>query len=195
MVNTEIFRVRRSKKNAKNAGKFSFVDVSPNIISGWTTAESITCQGITMLTQQKTQPIAKIYTGLPDHSHVRIVATAHFVDDWQGETAILKVNDQIVWTDSYDQRNGNSKFSMCGSDTYPEGRFAVPIDITLPFTGSELKLVFSSTVDEGSDARFGVSSVALYIRSRQPGRARKSSTSNSRGRKVTPMKARKSKKL
>lgn len=169
MVNLESFEPVREKTNKKAAGEQAkaFVHTAPTPVFGWTTTNTINCAGLTMITQTDTQPLAKLYTGLPAHSHVRITATAHFVDDWQGETAFLKVNDHIVWTESHEQRAGAGKINVCGSSVYPEGKFSVPIDVTLPYTGSTLKVVFGTNLDKGSDAHFGISSVALSVRSKE----------------------------
>jgi hypothetical protein len=35
---------------------------------------------------------------LPPHTNIRIASVAHFVDDWQGETAYMSVNDRTTWT-------------------------------------------------------------------------------------------------
>lgn len=35
---------------------------------------------------------------LPTHTKVRLNSVAHFVDDWQGETTYMSVNDRTTWT-------------------------------------------------------------------------------------------------
>lgn len=38
---------------------------------------------------------------LPAHTHVRVQARVHFIDNWQGESVYLKVGDNLVWTQSH----------------------------------------------------------------------------------------------
>jgi len=37
--------------------------------------------------------LSKTFENLPKHEHVRIVATYHMFDNWQGEYAYMKLND------------------------------------------------------------------------------------------------------
>ncbi len=76
----------------------------------------------------------------------------------------LKLNGQYVWTESHDQKSVSGKFSMCGSELYPESRFSAPIDVIWPHKSKKLTLALGSNLDEGSDARFAVSNVAIYTR-------------------------------
>jgi len=131
---------------------------------GWLYDDVIKCNGFTMLSHKPGRTISTTYMGLPKHTQVRLTATVHFIDDWQGETAFMKLNDKFVWTESHDQKNVAGKFSMCGSDLYPESRFAAPIDIIWTHKGKKLSLVLGSNLEEGSDARFAVSNVAIWTR-------------------------------
>jgi len=129
---------------------------------GWLYDDVIKCQGITMLSPKPGHTVGTKYVGLPKHTQVRVTATVHFIDDWQGETAWLKLNDNILFTESHDQKNVAAKFSVCGSDLYPESRFAVPVDVTIKHKDRALTVAFGSNLDEGSDARFAISNVNVY---------------------------------
>lgn len=132
---------------------------------GWTKADLNNCQGLSILTVKDGKtPIAKKFGHLPPHTHVKVVATAHFIDDWQGETAYLRVNDFYAWTDSHELRNSAHALSVCGSPLFPETRFTVPIEVSLPHTDDSINLVFGSTTDPTSQAKFGISSVQIYTR-------------------------------
>jgi len=131
---------------------------------GWWYDDVIRCNGFAMLSAKPGRTISTTYMGLPKHTHIRVTATVHFIDDWQGETGWLKLNDRFVWTESHDQRNTAGKFSMCGSDLYPESRFAAPIDIIWKHNEPSLTLALGSNLDEGSDARFAVSNIAIHTR-------------------------------
>jgi len=95
---------------------------------------------------------------------LRIAATVHFIDDWQGPTAYAKIDDHYIWTETVDQENGPGRINVCGSPTFPEVRFSVPIDVTIPHRKSNFSVTFGATMEEGSETRFGISSLAIYLR-------------------------------
>jgi len=143
---------------------------------GWfvgdTKSPLMNCSGLIILVgptgSQKvpnTDSISKTYEGLPPHNQARIQATAHFIDDWQGETAYMKIGNSIVWTDAHDQRASRGNFNVCGMK-YPDSKFSVPIDITIPHTGAQLKVSFGSTLDNTAMANFGISSLSVSLRSK-----------------------------
>jgi len=101
---------------------------------------------------------------VPTHTQLRITATVHFVDDWQGETAWMKVNGHYMWTASHDQRGTGSKISICGSDVYPDSRFSQSIDVTFINTDFAIRVEFGDNLEEGAEAYFGLSSVTVYSR-------------------------------
>jgi len=146
--------------------------------AGWfagdTANPTVKCGGLEILTGPSgsakvpnLDSFSKHFENLPKHSQVRIQATVHFIDDWQGETAYMKVNNHVVWTDSHDQRASRGQFNVCGNKHYPESRFSVPLDITLPHTGSKLKISFGSTLDKTAIAQFGMSSLTLSLREKR----------------------------
>lgn len=123
--------------------------------------------------------VSKRYTNLRTHSEVRVTANFHFIDDWEGETAYMMTGSfsknmncssvQYAWTHAYDAREVSSAVSVCGGKT-GEGRFAVPIDITIPHSEDTLDLIFGTTLlgktkfDAAGGAFWGVSGVNIYIR-------------------------------
>jgi len=145
--------------------------------AGWFAGESanptIKCSGLEILTGPtgaakvpNLDSFSKHYEKLPKHNQVRIQATVHFIDDWQGETAYLKIDNHIVWTDSHDQRASRGQFNVCGNKHYPESKFTVPIDVTIPHRGSKLKISFGTTLDKTAIAQFGLSTLSLSLRSK-----------------------------
>lgn len=117
--------------------------------AGWDTDITETCAGsanVVMLVgphgrdhNPKQPAMKKVYTNLPAHNQVRITGTGHFVDDWQGEAAYIQVQGHFVWTDSHDQRNQVSNFNVCGDAMYPESKFTVSFDITVPHEDSSVR--------------------------------------------------------
>jgi hypothetical protein len=152
-----------------------FNSISPEQ-AGWftgaeTNAPTTNCSDYVILTgptgNQKVPNLdsfSKHWEELPSHTHLNIKVTAHFVDDWQGEVAFMKINDHVVWTDSHDQRASRGDFNVCGRK-YPDSKFTVPIEITIPHQATNVKISFGSTLDTTAMAAFGISSLQLNIRS------------------------------
>lgn len=125
----------------------------------------LSCNGLNIVqTPASGNALTKTYKNLGSHQFIRIVATVHFVDDWQGETAYLKVNGQYVWTDAHDQRASASQISICGRSQYPESKFTSNVDVTLPHTTDELTIEFGSNMEAGNEAVFGISSIQIQTR-------------------------------
>jgi len=131
----------------------------------WTKNPITNCNGVSFIGIDEANTVIKgLVKDLPAYSQIRIVATGHFVDDWQGETAYMKVNGNYVWTDSHELRTGAAGINVCGSDRFFETKFTVPIDITLPNVGNSLNFEIGSTIESGSTAKFGLSSISISIR-------------------------------
>jgi len=144
-----------------------FDEISP-LAAGWSHNETIKCSGLAIFLAHK-KHVHKVYHGLPHHSQLRLEATAHFIDDWQGEIAFLKVNDHIVWTEGHDQKHSQSKLSVCGSDIIPESKFSVAIDVTFPHRESTLVVQFGTTIPQDApQTLFGFSSLSISSRSFRP---------------------------
>ncbi len=76
-------------------------DHSP-IDHDWSINNTYHCNSMTMLRVDRGEA-SKTYSSLPNHSQVRVQATLHFVDDWQGEFFYMKVNDKYAFTSSHNQ--------------------------------------------------------------------------------------------
>jgi len=106
------------------------------------------------------------YRQLPDHSEIRIKANWHFIDNWAGEMGFLKLDHQLVWTDSHDSQIANTNaINLCGAPTH-EGKFAVPIDVVIPHTATSIAVTFGSNMAHKSppEASWGISALEIYIR-------------------------------
>merc|ERR1712054_330249 len=64
---------------------------------------------------------------LPEHSHIRVQARAHFIDSWEGETAFLQVDGEQVWAHSVDSR-GSKGMNIAGG-SHPEHKWAEMVDV------------------------------------------------------------------
>jgi len=90
--------------------------------------------------------VSKQYQQLPAHNQIRFKATFHFIDGWTGETAYLKLDHQVVWTDMHDYMTSKNGINICGSASAAESKFAVPIDVVIPHTASSMAVTFVSTL-------------------------------------------------
>merc|ERR1711939_860469 len=109
--------------------------------------------------------VKKTFEGLPAHTSVKLVATFHFIDAWEGEYAYARIDDNYVWTDTYTQDASSQSINVCGNDKIGEGKFAVPIEVSVPHTSNKVKISFGSTIDQDpADESWGLSHVAVYIK-------------------------------
>ena len=109
--------------------------------------------------------VQKLFVRLDSpHTELRLKATFHFIDRWSGETAYAKLDNQIVWTDSYELDSNSLGINLCGSPD-PENKFAVPIDVVIPHTTSACTVSFGALLEgPATRASWGVSDVQLLLR-------------------------------
>jgi len=136
---------------------------------GWSKKDLTMCGGNTFLggpcTATGNTETQKTFKNLPSHTQLRIVAKYLFIDSWDGESAYMKLDDRVAWSDTYNHaafaKNG---VNICGNDT-PEGRYMRHIDVTVPHTSDGFDLHFGATTDEHScDESFGVDGVMVFVR-------------------------------
>lgn len=134
---------------------------------GWSNTSTTACGGYQMLGGYRMfagGEVKKTFENLPAHKMLRVVANFHFIDAWTGEYAYSRVDDNYVWTDTYSHEASAGSVNVCGRST-AEGKFAVPIEVSIPHTGSKAKVSFGSTIDQDpDDESWGVSSVAIYVK-------------------------------
>lgn len=58
--------------------------------------------------------VSKTYKNLPKHKFIRINASYHMFDSWDGETGYMKVDDEIVWTKQ--GMHSPKGLNICGGD-------------------------------------------------------------------------------
>mmetsp|Transcript_64686 Transcript_64686/g.122693 ORF Transcript_64686/g.122693 Transcript_64686/m.122693 type:complete len:307 (+) Transcript_64686:101-1021(+) len=144
--------------------------------SGWSRPEATQCAGVQMLggfCKFSNTEVNKTFSGLPPHKQLRIVATYHFIDSWQGETGYMKVSvgqekDLVtVWSEQHAQENSKNGLNLCGNGETPEGKFSASIDVMVPHNTDTLSVSFGSTMDDVDpcDQSWGVSGVEVYARS------------------------------
>jgi len=145
-------------------------------VAGWGQAEVTQCGGVFMLGGFCKKIIGgelnKTFTGLPPHKQLRVRATYHFIDRWIGETGYMKLDvgmqgcSEPVWTEQHLQQDATHGLSVCGNAAVPEGKFAAPIEVTVPHRKDSITLTFGSTIggNDPCDESWGVSAVEIYVR-------------------------------
>lgn len=115
--------------------------------------------------------VFKNFNDLPPHSEVRITANFHFFDGWEGEEAYMLVNDDAVWSDTYNWcpsamiwMCSTKSISACGNEK--ADRLSVPIDFTFSHKDASFKLSFSAFLGEKQpcEASWGIDDVSIYLR-------------------------------
>ena len=97
------------------------------------------------------------------HESIRVKASYHMFDNWNGEMGYMKINDQIVWAKE-GKSNEKNGINICGGD-YNDPYFNLVIDVTIPHNESDVTITFGSTLDKDPcDASYGFQDVMLYIK-------------------------------
>ena len=85
-------------------------------------------------------------------SEIKINVNFDFFDNWEGESAYMKINEKVVWIDSYNwcdklltYRCKEKGINVCGAE-FPD-RINVPIEIILPLNENEFTLSFGSNIE------------------------------------------------
>lgn len=114
---------------------------------------------------------ARHYTGLPEHSRVRVRARVHYFDDWQDQSVVLMAEGQKVWSESHNWCPGFLKWmckkygiDTCGRQT-PD-RLSVKAEATFVHSGPNLALSFTSDLPLDTDpcyTSWGVDDVSVEL--------------------------------
>lgn len=150
-------------------------DFSSQMGAGWSRSEVSQCAGVYMLggfCKFSRGEVNKTFAGLPPHKQIKIVASYHFIDRWIGETGYMKLNvgtnncGVTVWSEQHAQQEAKNGVSLCGDAGTPEGKFSVPVDVTVPHSRDSITVTFGSTMDAADpcDESWGISAVEIYIR-------------------------------
>jgi len=161
-----------------------FNDEFGNSSQGWLQESGVdlqtsTCGGVTMIggsCQTSHHVISKSYQ-LPKHAQVQITARFHFLDNWDDDTAYLRIVDKIgnlrtLWAEQYTWcpqfftmmcARGNS---LCGKEEYPD-KLSRLISVSLDHTDPVLNLQFGTNIPTAvppCEVSYGVSSIVVEVR-------------------------------
>ncbi|PFH36343.1 hypothetical protein BESB_045350 [Besnoitia besnoiti] len=146
-------------------------DLSSGEATGWDNpaSEDIVskCAGITMLGgfgKFARGEVTKNFGKLPPHTELRVKATFHFIDAWAGETAFMRLSIgehgklTHVWAERHSQDMEQEAVNVCGG-AVGEGKFAVPIDVSVSHSSDNVTVGFGTTMQEDDpfDQSWGVS--------------------------------------
>lgn len=119
---------------------------------GWSNAKIGTCNGASDRflgghCAFSSDEASKMFENLPAHSHVRITASYHFLDQWAGETGFATVDGRYVWADRCGSKTASIMpgINVCGGDA-ADLKLASPIDVSFPHSADSLKLAFGSSL-------------------------------------------------
>ncbi|SBS84526.1 conserved Plasmodium protein, unknown function [Plasmodium ovale] len=114
--------------------------------------------------------ISKTFENIPSHTQIRIKSNFHFIDEWNNQTAFLKIKRDekedffYVWTDTHSHVNKENAINICGNPT-GESKFVSLIDVIIPHTSNKLIVEFGTTIqsDTPNDLSWGISSFQLFV--------------------------------
>ena len=142
-------------------------------VSGWSNNTVSNCSGVYMLggyCHFGGGEASKTYRSLSNHTQVKIEATYHFIDAWDGESGYMKINNgkngemEYAWIEKYSAFLGSNGINVCGG-RWSEGKFASPISIVIPHKNDSITIAFGATIEQDPcDESFGVSGIRIYIR-------------------------------
>jgi len=141
--------------------------------SGWSRDEITKCGGVSMLggyCKFSRGEVSKTFAGLPPHKQLKVVASYHFIDRWVGETGFMKLDIGTgdcavpVWSNQHTQETVGA--SLCGNEAIAEGKFAAPVEVTVPHSKASVQVSFGSTMSavDACTESWGISGVEVYVR-------------------------------
>ena len=91
-----------------------------------------------------------------------VLANIHFIDDWQGEYAYVKVDGEVIWQKSVTANP--SSVNICGGD-FKEAAFNVAVMADTYHSDDDLKLEFATSLSGDPCLKsLGIDNVAVYVK-------------------------------
>lgn len=108
--------------------------------------------------------VSKTYSNLPPHTHLRLSARFHFLDQWRGETGFALVDQHYVWSESCGHPGVvGSGVDMCGGAD-ADLKFSSAVRAIVEHDRPSATVVFGSTLDgHPCQHSFGVDDVIVEV--------------------------------
>lgn len=142
---------------------------TPEDAQGWSFAQIGSCDGDKFQNKFLGGPcllntkISKGFKDLPDHSMLRLVATVHLFDDWDGESIMMQVDGKKCWSKTTAKNKGVATPNFCGNPQYGDPQMNLQIDHTFEHTGGFVEVGFNSNMKKDAcQASYAVDDVFLY---------------------------------
>eukprot|EP00301_Raphidiophrys_heterophryoidea_P021915 c6196_g1_i1.p1 GENE.c6196_g1_i1~~c6196_g1_i1.p1 ORF type:complete len:291 (-),score=78.55 c6196_g1_i1:63-899(-) len=159
------------------------LDTFANDTNGWDVAtgpalEISKCGGVTMLggpCKTSNHVVSKTYE-LPQHAEIQVTARVHFLDNWDDDTAFMKLStaggEITAWTEQYTWcpqfftmmcAKGNS---ACGKEEYPD-RLSKLVSVSVPHQEPTLTIKFGTNIPDivpPCEVSYGISGVMIEVR-------------------------------
>ncbi len=124
-----------------------YFDDFENVENAWSPMDTSTVPGSNVLGGycNAAGPYTRNYSLNAPHTGLRLRATLHQLDDWQGEAAWVSVDGDIVWTRTHSALNTRSAIDVAGNPAYPD-RLALLVDVVIPHTTATARIEIGSTL-------------------------------------------------
>jgi hypothetical protein len=113
--------------------------------------------------------VGKRFSGLPQHSKLRVTARVHFLDSWRGEHAFARLDGAPTWAHSHNYCNkAFSSFcrgvDACGDNKFPD-TLSHPVAFEVPHTADSALVTFGADLAGASAcaASWALDDVAVYV--------------------------------
>eukprot|EP00050_Salpingoeca_kvevrii_P023235 m.139512 g.139512 ORF g.139512 m.139512 type:complete len:599 (-) comp9994_c0_seq1:95-1891(-) len=131
-------------------------------VEGWVGVQRTDCRGNWLLGGHNAWDVgvevSRTYNNLPPHTALRIRMDIFFMDSWDNEEAIIKVDGVEVWRQA--RTWGSNKFDLCGSELYEDYWGAV--DLVIAHKGPTLKISITTTQNsDGDNESFAIDNVEV----------------------------------
>ena len=114
------------------------------------------------------QEISKTVSLPMPHDQLHLSSIFHFLDSWEGESGYLKIDGNVVWTDTHRSAKLASEFilpSSCAHSAYADTKMGAKIDLFVPHQESEVTISFGSTLaKDPCHASWGVDNIEVSVR-------------------------------
>jgi len=159
------------------------MDTFSNGTDGWDvedgpTLETSKCGGLTLLggsCKTSHHVVTKTYE-LPKHAQIQVSARVHFLDNWDDDTAFMKLStasgevtawtEQYTWCPQFFTMMCSQGHSACGKEQYPD-RLSKLVSVSMPHSEPTLTIKFGTNIPEivpPCEVSYGISGVVVEVR-------------------------------